>query len=210
MKVKIKIKIKISLNSSGEILVFKINLDMRDRKINVKRSIETEKVVQKHSSIDTFFRYVGNFFFVGLFPLMSGFLLYLELHRKDYLSIAIFLFIISLLISSILLLSIRQLGRLRRIPGTSQAQNRAFILSAIEKLEWKVLTNYQQITVISPPWGWLSFHWGRRIVVIYDKEDILVNCTTYTAFDDESPFHWIGDRRLEKELIQEFEKEKFS
>jgi hypothetical protein len=115
------------------------------------------------------------------------------------------LFLTTLFLFGLLFYSILNLDRLKRVNGTLKEQNREQIRVVVEQLGWRILNHNQQLTVASPPWSIFSANWGRQVVIIYDRGDILVNSTTYGLHDLKSPFHWFGNRKLERQLIEVFE-----
>ena len=75
-----------------------------------------------------------------------------------------------------------------------------------EKNEWKIEANNQQMTIISFSWQETGTDWGKQMTILYDKKDILVNCTSYGLFSTPSPFHWFANRKKVNKLKSEFNK----
>jgi hypothetical protein len=42
------------------------------------------------------------------------------------------------------------------------------------------------------------------MTILYDKKDILVNCTSYGLYSTPSPFHWFANRKKVNKLKSEF------
>ena len=146
-------------------------------------------------------------FIIGFLPLITGSYFFEQVESDNNLFIESLLFGISLLISGLLIYSIINLNRLRRINGTLKDKNLQIIEQLAEKLDWTLHTHNQRITILTLPWNWLSTDWGRKITVIYDRQDILINITSYGTHNLKSPFHWFENKKLEKKLIHNFEKE---
>ena len=105
----------------------------------------------------------------------------------------------------LLFFSFITVDRLKRIHGTLKEQNREFVKEVIDQLGWSIQHHNQQLTIASPPWSIFSANWGRQVVILYDRGDILINSTTYGLHDLKSPFHWFGNRKIERQLIDGFE-----
>jgi len=179
---------------------------MRYDKIDITKSKEKERVIRKTGFLEWVSDLIVYTMIVGFFPIYSGMFLYFEWERNKYLNLAILLFVISLAIGGLLLYSVLNLDRLKRIKGILKDQNREAIKELAKNLGWTILQHNQRFIVISLPWSWFSTNWGQQVVVFYDRKDILFNCTTYGLHDLKSPFHWFGNRKLERTIIQEFEK----
>lgn len=180
---------------------------MRHDKIDIPKSKREGRVVRKTWLIEPIVDFLTYVVLVGAYPFLSGFFFFDQLEKGDYLVGASILFGLSLILGGLLLYSIINLDRLKRISGTLKERNREAIKDLTEKLGWNLQIHNQQVSVLSPPWSWFSTNWGRQIVVIYDRQDILINSTSYGLHDLKSPFHWFGNRKLERIVKDNFEKE---
>ncbi len=180
---------------------------MRHDKIDISKSKQKERVFRKTWLIEPILDFLTYVVFVGAYPFLSGLFFFDQLEKGDYLVGASILFSLSLILGGLLLYSIINLDRLKRISGTLKERNRETIKNLTEKLGWNLQIHNQQLSILSPPWNWLSTNWGQQIVVIYDRQDILINSTSYGLHDLKSPFHWFGNRKLERIVRDNFEKE---
>lgn len=180
---------------------------MRYDKIEITKSKQKRRVIRKTWLIEPIFDFLTYVVLVGAYPILSGFFFFDQLEKKDHLVGASILFGLALILSGLLLYSIINLDRLKRIKGALKDQNRQAIKNMTDKLGWTLQVHNQQVSVLSPPWSWLSTNWGRQVVVIYDRQDILINSTSYGHHDMKSPFHWFGNRKLERIIMDNFEKE---
>jgi hypothetical protein len=180
---------------------------LRHDKIDIPKSKQKERVVRKTWLIEPIIDFFSYVVLVGAYPILSGFFFFDQLEKKDHLVGASILFGLAFILGGLLLYSILNLDRLKRLNGELKDRNRQAIKDLTEKLGWTLQIHNQQVSVISPPWSWLSTNWGRQVVIIYDRQDILINSTSYGLHDMKSPFHWFGNRKLERIVMDNFEKE---
>jgi hypothetical protein len=173
--------------------------------IDVLRSKVKRKLVTKSWSFKRLLDIAFYIQIISVFPIASGIFLLTQLKMGDNLLPAIIYFVLALTFAGLLIHSILNSNRLKTIDGISPEQNRQFIKDSISNLNWEIGQDEMNLTVAVLPWNWLSSHWGRHIIIIYDQEKILVNCTTLLLFDIRSPFHWLSNKRLERILTEEFE-----
>jgi len=174
-------------------------------KIDTIKSKAKGRLMRKTWFIEPILDFLIYGIIIGFFPFFSGLYFIDCLKNSGNLFTATILFLIALILCGLLTYSILTLDRLKRIQGTFKEQNRETIKEIVEQLGWSIQNHNQQITVIRPPWSIFSANWGRQVVIIYDKGDILINCTTYGLHDIKSPFHWFGNRKLVRQLLDGFE-----
>ena len=180
---------------------------MRHDKIDIPKSKQKGRVIRKTWLIEPIFDFLTYVVLVGAYPLLSGLFFFDQLENGDYIIGASVLFGLALILGGLLLYSIINLDRLKRISGTLKDGNREAVKNLTEKLGWTLQIHNQQVSILSPAWCWFSTNWGRQIVVIYVRQDILINSTSYGLHDLKSPFHWFGNRKLEKIIKDNFEEE---
>ena len=178
---------------------------MRFDKIDIVKSKVKGRLVRKTWLIEPIFDYLFYGLIIVPFPFFIGLSFIDNIKNQENLFFATILFLAMLTLFGFLFYSIVNLDRLKRVQGTLKEQNREQIKAVIEQLGWTIQHHNQQMTVASPPWSIFSANWGRQVVILYDRGDILINSTTYGLHDLKSPFHWFGNRKLERQLIDGFE-----
>lgn len=178
---------------------------MRFDNIDIVKSKKKGRLVRKTWLIEPIFDFIIYGAIVGFLPFSAGFFFIGHLKNHQNLFIVSILFLVALAFCGLLFFSVMTLDVLKRTQGTLKEQNREFVKEVIEQLGWSIQQHNQQLTIAIPPWRIFSTNWGRQVVIIYDKGDILVNSTTYGLHDLKSPFHWFGNRKLESQLIVRFE-----
>lgn len=174
-------------------------------KIDIVKSKMKGRLVRKTWFIESILDFIFYGVIIGFFPFFSGLSFLNNVKNQENLFFPIILSLATLTLGGLLFYSIVNLDRLKRVQGTLKEQNRDKIKAVIEQLGWTIQHHNQQMTVASPPWSIFSANWGRQVVIIYDRGDILVNSSTYGLHDLKSPFHWFGNRKLERQLLEGFE-----
>ena len=167
--------------------------------IDIKSSIQKSKIVEKTS----FWNKLSDVFFYALvfggLPFVAIINLKEKLDQQAPLQTAVIILIVIMLLVFYLLYALVNIDKLYRIPGVSKNMNRKIVLEVAEELDWINLKHTQHISVFSKKWTWTSWHWGRRLIVIYDRNDVLINCISYGHYELKSPFHhWIDRRTINK------------
>lgn len=179
---------------------------MRFDKIDIVKSKKKGRLIRKIWIIESVFDFIQYGVIIGILPFSSGLLFIGHLKSHKNLFIVTILFLVALAICGLLFYSVITLDRLKKIHGTLKEQNREFVKEVIGELGWSIQLHNKQLTIASPPWSIFSANWGQQVVIIYDSGDILVNSTTYGKYDLKSPLHWFGNRKLERQIIEGFEK----
>ena len=179
---------------------------MNYQKINVEKSIDKQRVVSITSPWQSIDEFLVEMAILLPFPLMGGAFVFFEIQKlySEHLTQAILFFTLTTTYGGLIGYSIINNENLVRVEGKGFVINRAIIITVAKENRWKIVEDGNQLTLLSPKWELLSSHWGRRIIIIYDQKDILVNSIAYGSFDIKSPFHWFGNREVEKEVIDQF------
>lgn len=115
------------------------------------------------------------------------------------------LFTLSIIWAIYLFRAVLGLDKLTKINGEQKDLNREAVKLTAESFNWRVAHhNNQQFSILIYPWKHSSTNWGREIVVIYDRQDILINCLIFGLHDLKSPFHRGSYLRISKQLTQKF------
>lgn len=177
---------------------------MKNDKIDIDNSKVKNRLVTKTWLVEQILNFIFYTALIASFPSFSGLFLFAQYKSGGNLFYVSLFLIMMLLFSGLMLYSVLNFNRLRKIQGVSQEQNIKFTLEVVEQLGWKVLTQDQQLIIARPSERWFSSDWNRQIVLLYEKQDVLINCTYYGLHDFKSPFHWFGNRNIERQLIEGF------
>ena len=174
--------------------------------IKITESKANDKLIFKKSLFDKLSDLMVEIPIIVFIPFLCGFALFKKISDGEPFVGTLFLFILFLSISVLMIYSMSTLNSLERITGKSRGQNSKAIKEIAEFYNWKIYSNNQQMTIISFSWKETGTDWGKQMTILYDKEDILVNCTSYGLFSTPSPFHWFANRKKVNKLKSEFNK----
>jgi len=118
---------------------------LRYDKIEITKSKQKRRVIRKTWLIEPIFDFLTYVVLVGAYPILSGFFFFDQLEKKDHLVGASILFGLALILSGLLLYSIINLDRLKRIKGALKDQNRQAIKNMTDKLGWTLQVHNQQV-----------------------------------------------------------------
>ncbi|HNZ42965.1 MAG TPA: hypothetical protein PKN41_06445 [Bacteroidales bacterium] len=175
-------------------------------KIDISLSKEKERVVRKPHLLEKLIDFLAYFALIGAYPILSGMYIINQLKKSESIIGPVILFILFLGLSCLLLYSLLTLDKLQRIKGTTKDKNRNIIKEIAEELGWNIKLDDNDITIAAQTSNAFSTNWGRQILILYDAQDILINCTAFSLSDLKSPFHWLGNRVLEQKIKDEFKK----
>ena len=143
-------------------------------------------------------------FIIGSIPFSSSMFLLNAIKNNKPILIPLIILFVAITICSFLIYSLLTINKLKKVKGISGNKNRSIVKEISNDINWDIQRHNQQITVLNKNWTWTSTNWGRQLIVIYDKEDILIDCITYAQHGMKSPFHWFSSRRVEKKLRNNF------
>ena len=177
---------------------------MRGDAIDIIKSKKTGRLIKKTWLIEPIYDFLFYTLIVGIFPFVTGLYLLEEIKSKSNLTEPLILFTLSIILAIYLFRTILGLDKLTKINGEQKDLNRDAVKLTAESLNWTVAQHNQQFSILIPPWKLTSTNWGREIVVIYDRQDILINCLTFGLHDLKSPFHRGSNMRMLKQLTEKF------
>lgn len=113
--------------------------------------------------------------------------------------------IVFLLIGFYIIRAYLLMNKLHILVGSSEVENRNIIRSILNHEKWNIQNdNKRFIKAVLP--SALSFR--RQLYLIFDKEKVFINSTSFGLHDMNSPFHFIADRKAVNHVKIAFEKKK--
>jgi hypothetical protein len=177
---------------------------MNTYQIDITESKKAEKLVFKKWFLTKLFDIIFELPYILFFPFVSGMNLFSKIDNQEPYGIALFYFIIAVTVCGMLFYSVYHLNTLIRFNGISRRKNSEIIKEIAVNNKWKIESNNQQMKIISFSWQETGTDWGKQMTILYDKKDILVNCTSYGLYSTPSPFHWFANRKKVNKLKSEF------
>jgi len=175
--------------------------------IDVAESIEKERIVFKKWSFTFVWNVIECIYGVAFLLFISGAIVSIQLERyKEYLIYGIFVFIVSLTVAVIFVRSNIKGDGLIKIKGISIEKNRQFINEIANELSLKIVKDNKIMTVLVEPWRWI--YDGKQLIIIYDRQDILIKCTANIIADQEFKQQLQGKhgkQKFENKFREQFE-----
>ena len=173
--------------------------------INIPKSKQLEKLVIEQSIFDKILENFAGLLMVFVWLYIAVLKFYFDLINGKPIGLALVLLIFTITLTALLFYSIRKLYVLKRINGISISQNKTLIMKIGEKNNWKIDSTNKQMTIINFSWKDVGTDWGKQMTILYDRNDILVNCISFGLHSTPSPFHWFANKRKVNKLRVEFE-----
>jgi hypothetical protein len=173
--------------------------------IDISKSKKAEKLITRQWFLEKLFEYLLPLMIVGMFPFMALMEFNSDLNKNEPIGLSLSFLILSLIIGGLMIYSIFNVYKLKRIKGISRGKNSNLIKKIAEKNEWNISANNQQIVIINFSWQDSGTDWGKQMTIIYDGTDLLVNCISFGLHSSPSPFHWFANKRKVNKLTAEFE-----
>lgn len=175
--------------------------------IDIPKSIQTKKLIIRESLFEKSIEYSFFFILVMMFPFISIMQLNSDIDKNESIGFSILLLIVSLTVSSLMIYSFFDMNSLKRISGLSRGKNSILIKKIAKDNKWVISSMNQQIIIINFSWkdSGIGTDWGKQITILFDGNDILVNCISFGTHSNPSPFHWFANKRKVNTLISEFE-----
>jgi hypothetical protein len=173
--------------------------------IDISKSLKAEKIITREWFIEKLNNYLLPLVLILIFPSLAIMGMISNLIKNESIKLYLCLSVFSLIISGFLIYSVFSVYKLQRIKGLSRGKNSNFIKKIAKRNKWNISENNQHISIINFSWKETGTDWGKQITILYDKNEILVNCISFGLYSSPSPFHWFANRRKVNKLIKEFE-----
>lgn len=175
--------------------------------IDISKSKKAGKLITKQWFLEKLFEYILPLMLIGMFPFIAIMKFNSNLNKNEPIGFSLSFLIFTLTIGGLMIYSLFNMYKLKRINGISRGKNSNLIKKIAEKNKWNISVNNQQISIIDFSWQDSGTDWGKQMTIIYDNKDILVNCISFGLYSSTSPFHWFANKRKVNKLTTEFENE---
>lgn len=172
--------------------------------IDIEKSKEKGKLVICESPFIKVSEYLLYSMFAFFFPFMAILNFIHSVNNNNPITNSLLFLIFSFVLSSFFVYSIINITSLKRVKGLSRSKNSGIVKKIAENNNWYISSSDQQITTIHFSWRETLTDWGKQITIIYDKDDILVNCISFGMHSSPSPLHWFANRRKVNQLTTAF------
>lgn len=178
--------------------------------VHVSKSIQRKKLIYTHSSWYGVLTLIYPIFILVVALAFSYWGLEKELTKESYAInwVLISIFSAVIVFAALLVLAYFRSDRLAIIKGSTRSLNRKLVRQYIENDRFEVLSVSNELITVDVKAKFLSYHDVRRFTILFDKEHIYYNCTTFSyiqnrhiqLYDFKSPFAWFANRRVEQEF----------
>lgn len=178
--------------------------------IHISKSIQKKKLIYRGRSWYSIMTLIYPVFIIFVALTFSYWGLEKELLKGketiNWISVSLFSTVIALAI--LLIFAYFRGDRLAIIKGNTRSLNRKLVRQYIDNEKFTLLSATNELIVLDVKATFLSYHDVRRFVILFDKEHIYYNCTTFSylqnkhiqLYDFKSPFAWFANRRVEREF----------
>ncbi|MCC1485661.1 hypothetical protein [Winogradskyella immobilis] len=173
--------------------------------IDIPESKNRKKLVFHKNGFDRVSEYLTEFITLFAVILISVSFILNEFKNHERIISPIVILIVTLIIISGIIYSILNTSKLKILTGISKAKNKSDVGKISELKNWKVIDEGKDYKTILVADKWSGFHWGKYLTVIFQKNDLLINSYSTDVFGAISPYHWFGNRKVEKEFITQIE-----
>ncbi|WP_299763744.1 hypothetical protein [uncultured Dokdonia sp.] len=175
--------------------------------IDISKSKQAGKLVIKRWLLEKITEYCLYAMFVFLLPFIAVMEINSDLNKNESIVLSLLFLVLAITLSSLFMYSIITMNSLKRIHGLSRGKNLNLIKKIAKNHNWNISSTNQQITIIQFSWQETGIDWSKQMTVLYDENDILVNCISFGFGSSPSPFHWFANKRKVDKLKIEFENE---
>lgn len=180
--------------------------------IDVAKSIQRKRLIYRGRSWYGFLTLIYPIFIAFVVLLFSYWGLEKELKNfekgENWISISLFIGVIILVL--LLIIAYLRGDHLKSIRGNTRSFNRKLVKEYLDNDTFNVLSITNECIEVDVKARFLSYHDVRRLVILFDKEYIYYNCTTFSyiqnkyiqLYDFKSPFAWFANRKVERKFNQ--------
>lgn len=173
--------------------------------IDIQKSKKSKKLVFYKTGYDRVSEYFIEFITLFSLLLISTSFILNEVKNNQRIVLPILILLTNLIVIGGIIYSILNTQNLKVITGISKAKNKLDVEKIISLKNWKTVTEGKDYKTILVADKWDGFHWGKYLIIIFQKNELLINSYSTDIFGTISPYHWFGNRKMEKEFINEIE-----
>lgn len=169
--------------------------------INVLESIKREKLVfYKDHFTSTFNSFSFNYLLI--FPFAAFVIIIMQsLSTISSKIIYIILVLVLIMVWFYFFINTRRLKKLKCKPKHS---NKFDVQKYIEKNNWNIIIKKNDFIKASLQKKYSGIYLNRIVFIFFNKNEILINCSTTNSVGIVTPIHWFGNREIENNFIKEF------
>tara|TARA_R110002051_G_scaffold91370_2_gene160709 strand:- start:28520 stop:29071 length:552 start_codon:yes stop_codon:yes gene_type:complete len=171
--------------------------------IDIPKSKKLSKLVFHKNGFDKVCEYLTEFITLFALMLLSASIILNEYENHKSIILPFIILIVALIIISGIIYSISNTSKLKVLKGKSKSKNKSDVAQISELKKWKVIDegiDYKTLLVADK---WSGFHSGKYLTIIFQNNELFLNCYCTDIFGAISPYHWFGNRIVEMEFISQ-------
>ena len=173
--------------------------------IDIEKSKKVKKLVFQKKWTGQVSDYLTESFVLIPIAALSVMSIYYEITDYQTSTLAIIIAVLALITIGGILYSMINTSNLKSHYGFSRTQNKSDVIKISEINNWKIINEGVDYKTFLVADKWSGFHNGKYLTVIFQKNELLLNCYCIDFFHAISPYHWIGNRITENRFIKQIE-----
>ena len=170
--------------------------------VNIKKSIKSRKIVlyKEPLWLSIFDNLTRKFLIFS--PLFIFF--FIAFIESNTVLSRVVLIIVTLSLLIFLFLIVSKSKELKEFEAKKKHNNKYQVLDYVNSKNWNIITNRNNFIKVQLQDSESGIYWKRFVFIFFHKTNILVNCSTMDNYSFVVPLHWFGNRKIEKDFINEF------
>ncbi|WP_435414565.1 hypothetical protein [Polaribacter aestuariivivens] len=173
-------------------------------KINIKKSLNFERLYFDKSFIENLREnglIIANLMF---FLYVTGTNFYQNIEKSKPFGWTLFFLIVVIIIISLGIISFLNSKKLEKLEGITQSENTKILKKIVNRNRWKLFEENKNLNIINISFLDTKTDYGKQIIVLYKKNDILINCTSFAFGKTPNPYSWFSNKKMVEKFKTEF------
>ena len=175
-------------------------------KIDIQKSLNFEKLYFHKSLFVKIWEHILIIINILFFLYITGMNLYDDRLNSEPYGWSLFLFVFMIIIAYAAYYLSSKSNSLEKIEGISEIINTKIVKEITENNKWRIHSDEKGLDIINVSFLDTQTDYGKQIVILYNGNDVLVNCISFALGKTPNPFNWFSNKRMEKQFRVEFYK----
>ncbi|SNR54251.1 hypothetical protein SAMN04488009_2269 [Maribacter sedimenticola] len=171
--------------------------------IDIQKSKTLRALVFHKNGFDKVSEYLTEFITLFALLLLPATFILKEYQNHKSIILPITTLMVTIFIISGIIYSIFNTSKLRILIGKSIDKNKSDVEKISELKKWKVIDEGRDYMTLLVADKWSGFHSGKFLTIIFQNNELLFNSYCTDVFGAISPYHWFGNRKVEKEFVSQ-------
>lgn len=176
---------------------------MKLKEINFSKSLASKKLIYNQSLFANFWSNGLVFCYLAFFYFVFGSQFYEAVISGLPFGFYISLLLIIVAVTIFIFFSLAKRDKLKRIRGVSKTENLVLTRNIAHDNNWQFEELKDIIKIHINERKHLSGY-GKRIIILLDKNDMLLNCISFDMFGNYNPLMYFSNKRMQQEFENTF------